>query len=444
MTKFTPAYTKPPMNSKRAILPPAILRAAFFVPFCAALCAGLLFFSCAKKETRLVLKTNNVEFVSFAELFNASQDKIKIVVHYQDELVKALGAAKDSEKPDLLAGSCLQSGIEKKYFANLNSLVKEKGPVDKNDFYPALLQSGRFNDNQYLLPVSFNLPALVFYSANYEIVKDAAMLSFDDIKDLSKKFNSQTKDGVFTSMGFGPLWSQDFLYLVFKDAGVFFNVSPNSIAYTENLFMKSADFVRDWIEQVNGSAKNEQDFAFKYLYMPFYSQVQSGRCLFSYANSRQIFSLSKDQIHDLDFRWICNDNKILVEDDFVSVGIYSKSKKKSAAKKFIIWLMSEYTQKQILDRKVKMNLSVGSFGIAGGFSALQNVTERLFPLYYRALLSNTPVAERLCAPQSFPSDWERIKDSAVKPFILDSVSASSAKYPTLAERYESLRASEAK
>ena len=427
MTTFIQAFTKRPKNFKALFL----------------LAISLLFFSCAKGETRLVLKTNNIEFISCAELFNASQDKIKVVVHYQDELVKNLAQGKDAEVPDLLAGSCLQAGIEKKVFARLDSLIKEKGPLDKNAFYPALLQTGRAGEKQYLLPVSFNLPAMVFYSGNYERLKDAAMLSFEDIKSLSKKFNAQARDGSFTAMGFGPLWSQDFLYLVFKDMGVFYNVSQDSIAYTENVFAKSADYVRDWIAQVNGGAKNEQDFAFKYLYMPFYKQVQSGRCLFSYASSRQILSLSKDQIQDLDFRWICNQNKIQIEDDLVSVGIYSKSKNKAAAKKFILWLMSEFSQKQMLDRKVQMNLATDSFGIAGGFSALQNVTERLFPLYYRALLSNTPLADRLAAPQNFPSDWAKIKAAVVEPFILDSVSGNS-KAATLADRYAALLASESK
>lgn len=390
------------------------------------------------------MQTNNAEFVSAAELFNASQDKIKVVVHYQDEIIKNLAVAKDAARPDILAGSYLQAGIEKKYFANLSSLIKEKGPIDKAAFYPALLQTGRFNDKQWLLPVSFNLPALVFYSQNYESLQGAAMLSFDDIKQVSKKFNVQNKDGVYTKMGFGPLWSPDFLYLVFKDGGVFFNAGSDSIAYTENAFNKRAEYVREWIEQVNGGAKNEQDFSFKYLYMPFYNQAQSGRCFFSYATSRQILSLSKDQIHDLDFRWICNDNKIQIEDDFVSVGIYAKSKNKAAAKKFIIWFMGEYSQKQILDRKAQMNLSTDSFGIAGGFSSLQNVTERLFPLYYRVLLSNTPVADRLCAPQNFPSDWAKIKAVAVEPFIMDACSSADGKYKGINERYADFLASESK
>lgn len=428
MTKFMRRFTKQRMNFK----------ALFFLSL------SFLFFSCGKKETRLLLKTNNTDFISAAELFNASQDKIKVVVYYQDELVKNIGAAKDSVKPDILAGSYLQAGVEKKYFSSLSSLIKKNGPLDKDNFYPELLKTGRVGETQYLLPVSFNLPALVFYSENYESLQDYAMLSFDDIKSLSKKFNRQNKDGVYSAMGFGPLWSPDFLYLVFKDQGVFFNAGKDSIAYTENVFKKSADYVGEWIERVNGGVKNEQDFSFKYLYMPFYNQVQSGRCLFSYATSRQILSLPKDQIHNLDFRWICNDSKIQIEDDLVSIGVYSKSKKKAAARKFIVWFMGEYSQKQMLDRKAQMNLSTDSFGIAGGFSSLQNVTERLFPLYYRALLSNTPVADRLFAPQNFPSDWDGIKKAAVKPFIMDSCSSGGAKIKGIGERYADFLASESK
>ena len=388
--------------------------------------------------------TDNVEFVSYAELFNASQDNIKLVVHYQKKLLKSLETSRKEADVDLLAGSYLRAGMEKKYFSRLDSLVKSKGPLEKNSFYPALLQSGRFNDKQFLLPLSFNLPALVFYSGNYEMLKDAAMLSFEDIKALSKKFNSQNKDGVWTAMGFGPLWSPDFLYLLFKDNGVFYNVGADSIVFTENAFKKSVDYVRDWIEQVNGGPKNEEDFAFKYLYMPFYNQVQSGRCLFAYASSKEIFSLEKDQIHELDFRWICNDNKIQMEDDLTCIGIYSKSRKKSEAKKFITWLLSEDSQKQILDRKFQMNLSAGSFGVAGGFSSLRDVTERLFPLYYRALLSNTPVADKLFAPQTFPGDWAGIKAFALEPFILEQAASIDSHSKDLSERYKNYLASEGK
>ncbi len=404
---------------------------------------SLLFFSCAKKETRLVLWTNNVDFVSCAELFNASQDKIKLVAYYKKSPVQELFGLPSAGRPDLLAGSYLHDGIEQKIFLRLDSLTKKNGPLKPETFYETLLNAGRKNDKQYLLPVSYNLPALVFYSGNYERLQNVSMLSFEDIKEISKKFNAKNSAGVWTAMGYGPLWSSEFLYLLFKDRGVYFNVGPKSISYTENVFSKSVDYVKEWVQDVNEGVKNERDFAFKYLYMPFYNQAQNGRCLFSFASSRDILTLPDDVIRNLDFRWICNDNKIQIEDDIVNVGIYSKSKEKAAAKKFIVWLLSENTQRKILDRKFKMNMQNDSFGIAGGFSSLKNSTERVFPLYYRAMISNTPVAERLAAPQAFPSNWAKIKEQVVQPYILDSC-AGDAKIKNISQRYEDFLASEGK
>ena len=210
------------------------------------------------------------------------------------------------------------------------------------------------------------------------------------------------------------------------------------------MFEKSVEYVLDWVNEINEGVKNEEDFAFKYLYMPFYNQVKNGRCLFSFASSRDILSLSNDEIRDLDFRWICNDGKIQIEDDFVSVGIYSKSKKKAAAKKFLLWLLNEKSQRKILERKFKMNLETDSFGIAGGFSSLKNSTEKIFPLYYRVMISNTPVAERLSAPQVFPANWERIKKQVVEPYIMASCAGDDSKKKSINERYEDFLASEVK
>lgn len=405
---------------------------------------AILLSSCSKKQERLVLWTNNVDFVSFVELFNASQDKARIVARYYDTPTNKFASATAAVRPDIIAGSYLQAGIEKKIFVNLNSLFGKKGLLVKDDFYEPLLKSCSRNEKQYLIPVSYNLPSLVFDSSNYENVLGATMLSFDTIKEISKSYNAKNRSGVYTSMGFGPLWSSDFLYLIFKDNGVFFNVEGQKISYTENMFDRSVDFVRDWVNEINEGVKNEEDFAFKYLYMPFYNQAQNGRCLFSFASSRDLLSLPNDKIRDLDFRWICNSGKIQIEDDFVSIGISSKSKHKGAAKKFILWLLNEKTQRKILERKFKMNLETDSFGIAGGFSSLKSATEKVFPLYYRVMISNTPIADRLAAPQAFPANWERIKKNVVEPYILAACSGDDSKNKSIDERYEDFLASEAK
>ncbi len=75
-----------------------------------------MLFSCANETSRLVLWTDCVDFVSYTELFNASQDKIKIVALYKDDLTGAMPPSKSEPHPDIVAGAFLRSGMQKKIF----------------------------------------------------------------------------------------------------------------------------------------------------------------------------------------------------------------------------------------------------------------------------------------------------------------------------------------
>ena len=392
-----------------------------------------LLFSCANKVPRLVLWTDCVDFVSYTELFNSSQDKVKIVAIYKDDLTGSLPPAKNERRPDIIAGAFLQSGMQKKYFSRIDSLFG-KNALSKESFYPSILKSGQYNEKQYLLPVSFNLPALVFQTDNYNYAQNA-FLSFDDIKEISEKFNTKDGTGAYSAMAFGPHWNSDFLYLIFKTTGVSYVVQDGEFVYTEDAFQNAANSISEWSEQINGGVRNELDFAFNFLYTPFYEQVQSGRSLFAYATSDKIFSLTEDQLKEIDFHWICNDGKIQIEDDAVMMGIYSASKNKAAAKKFLLWFMNEDSQKKMLERKFAMNLRTQTFGIAGGFSSMQSVNQKFFPAHYRALLSNLPSGERITTPQIFPENWNGIKRNVVIPFIEECTRKNESQSSQLSERY---------
>ncbi len=393
-----------------------------------------LLFSCANKTPRLVLWTDCVDFVSYTELFNSSQDKIKVIAIYKDDLTGAMPPAKNEACPDIIAGAFLRSGMQKKYFSRIDSLFG-KNALSKEIFYPFFLEAGQSNEKQYLLPVSFNLPALVFHTNNYDYAQNA-FFSFDDIKAASQKFNEKNGDGTYDAMAFGPHWNSDFLYLMFKTAGVNYTVQNGTLVYPEGTFQSTVNAINEWSEQINGGVQNELDFAFKYLYMPFHDQLQSGRSLFAYASSDRLMSLPEDQLEKLDFRWICNDGKIQVEDDAIMMGIHSASKNKAAAKKFLIWFMSEDSQKKMLERKFAMRLRTQTFGIASGFSAIQSVNKNIFPLYYRHLMSNIPMGDYLKMPQTFISDWSYIKSKIILPFILASTEESAPQTKPLANLYD--------
>lgn len=372
--------------------------------------------SCSKdREEPLVLWTNNIEFVSYGELFNATHDD-KVIVLYKSQLAEALPPEENEAVPDILAGSWLLSGMGQKKFLNLSGLLS-RNSLDPEIFYENLLQNGKIGEKQYLLPVSFNLPALVFDNSNYEYITESHTISFDQIKETALHYNRQNQDGTFSAMGFGPQWYGDFLYLILKSMGVSFDISDENISFNSTEFVLAKNYVQSWSEQINGGTNAELDFLFKYLYTPYYKQATSGHCLYSYTTSSSLFALKEIQLDNIDFRWVMNDSKIQVMEDEVMMGIYAKSRNKGRAKAFIRWFMSEQAQKEMMDRKFQMNLDTKKFGIAGGFSSVKSVTERLFPVYYRALLSNVPSGENLYPPQKLHSDWANIRQSVVIPFI---------------------------
>ncbi|MBQ3825202.1 MAG: hypothetical protein II811_03600, partial [Spirochaetaceae bacterium] len=62
-------------------------------------------------------------------------------------------------------------------------------------------------------------------------------------------------------------------------------------------------------------------------------------------------------------------------------------------------------------------LNTASFGIAGGFSALRDVTEKDFPMFYEILLGSLPVSEYLDTAAILPPKWEQIKARVIIPYL---------------------------
>ena len=70
-------------------------------------------------------------------------------------------------------------------------------------------------------------------------------------------------------------------------------------------------------------------------------------------------------------------------------------------------------------KKEMMNLPSKEFGIAGGFSSLKPITEKVFPQYYPLLLSHLPQNSILKTPLILPANWETLKREIIFPYLLD-------------------------
>ena len=180
----------------------------------------------------------------------------------------------------------------------------------------------------------------------------------------------------------------------------------------------------------------EEDFTFKYLFMPYYRQVSSGRTLFAYTTSDNLFKTLNEQDLEIDYRWIVEDNQIFIEDSNTMMGIYKKANNQVGATEFITWFFQSENQRKILESKEKMHLETDMFGIAGGFSALRDVTEHILPVYYNQLLTNLPPAEMLSVPQKLPARWDSYRTLVVEPYIKDSITTPADETAPVFQDYE--------
>ena len=410
--------------------------------------AGFFFWRGNSSPSWLVIWTDKAEVASCVELFNATHEEIAAYVIYKENLLEALSSVTltDEAYPDVLVGSWLKSSPavssgepyveqealqdEKVITASANSFVKSikrnfrcldylfaKESLREDSFYANVLDWGRVEGKQYLIPVSFNLPAVIFSKDNESYVEGFSTLSLDQIEECAAAFNRKNSSGSYTAMGFSPFWDDDFLYVAAKLYGADFRTRAGKLLWDEEALTSWAQATQRWSLDLNGGAENEQSFQFKYLYTPGYKQVESGRCLFSYTTSDELFSLTDAQTQGLSFRWICQEDRLPVEDAVTTLAICKRGKNRKSSEVFCTWLFNTQTQKSLLQRAAKMNLDTTSFGIAGGFSSIREVNESFYPAFHRELLGKLPPEDLLELPSQLPSRWESLKRIAVLPYL---------------------------
>jgi len=382
----------------------------------------LLFISsCELGEPRVIqIWTDRPELAVYGELFNSQERSYKVEVSYYENLSEQL--LETRIYPDIVIGSWLKSSSTRKYFKDLNYFFDEL-LLNKAAFYTPLLELGNIDGKQYLLPVSFNLPLVLFPRDQASLINKAGILNLDDIRDRGKMFNQKSEKGEYLQMGFSPRWSDDFLYITARLFGAAFR-EGNPIAWNGGALEKGMNYVYQWSIEVNGEPQQEDDFAFKYLVTPPPVPLNSGKVLFAYQESQKLFTSPEEQRQNLDFRWVSKDNRIPIIEGETFLGIYKKNRAKRASDAFVQWLYREETQRKILEFSKKIRLNEQVFGIANGFSAIRSVNEEIFPQFYPLLLGHMPPAEYLLPPEILPADWPLIREQVILPYLHDRSKAS--------------------
>ena len=418
-------------HGKRRALRGALL------PLLAICLPALCLLSCGRAEP-VIIWTDRAEIVSYVEFFNVAQNKAKAVVVYKDKVALSLPPAKDEKSPDIVIGSLLRNSNVKKRFTSLDR-VFSRSQINPASIYAPLLDYGKVNGRQYLIPVSFNLPTVIFSARNAGIVPEGVMIDADTIRDTAASFNLSGANGIMVRMGYAPSWDTDFLYQAAKLGGAEFGEKGTAFSWNAASLGATVGYLREWSAAKNGGTDAEQDFSFKYLYAPAHKLVNSDRCLFAYTTSDVFFDISTEQTEDIDFKWLSGGRKIFVSDSLTSLGVYRRTKNAGAAYEFVNWFFSETTQRNLLDRAMRMRLDTQTFGICNGFSSIKSVNERVFPAYYKNLLGKLPAEESLVAPLPLPSRWESLKERVIIPYLYDSVNTSAAQVRSIEERVAAWR-----
>jgi ABC-type glycerol-3-phosphate transport system substrate-binding protein len=374
-------------------------------------------FSCSVFESKIItIWTDRPEFAFYAQAFNTSQAEYKAEVRYFEFPSQQLLSS--TERPDIVVSSWLRSASTRVLFAPLDALFTQK-IISEDSFYPKLLEPGLIDGEQYLLPVSFNIPAIVFAQSN--AVSSNFTISLDEIKEKGKTYN-RMQNGDYTRMGFSPDWDDDFLFIsaVLRNA-LFREGEP--LSWDEDAMREALDFDRTWILEANSGVQATSDFSFKYFSDTPVKRTLKGRVLFSYMNSAELFTIDSESRAVLDFRWLSENDSIPLIEGSVYYGIHSGTKAHKGTVAFTKWFFQPETQRRLLESSRELQISETVFGIAGGFSSIRNVTEDVFPRFYLSLLGHIPPDAFLAPSTILPHDWTQLKERVILPFMREYIKA---------------------
>ena len=381
---------------------------------CVYLAIGALSCSAGGSKTA-ILWSDRAEFAFYGEYFNAAQDQYKIETLYYDSPAQKLRDS-GAQTPDIVAGSWLKSASTRVYFRPLDKHLRGNA-LQESAFYSRLLAMGNIDGKQYLLPVSFNAPVVIFARDKGEQMSNPFTIGFEEMKNLGQSYNAET-GGVYTRMGFSPAWDDNFLFLAATLRGASFR-EAHPIAWDDDALDEAMNFIRNWTYEANSGTQAVDDFTFKYFYDPPAKLAISGRILFTCMDSDSFFILAEDQRNSLDFRWIAEHETIPLGERSVYLGLSKKGKGKKAADAFLRWFYSASTQRYLLEQSRQNRMQETSFGIGGGFSALRPVTEQVFPQFYPGLLGHMPPEDFLSPANILPGNWTTIKERVILPYLHD-------------------------
>ena len=364
--------------------------------------------SCQASTHVSTLWTNIPEVAGYVEKFNAEQNQWQILLEYQAHPARQLLAS--GPKADLVIARGLNGKEVRNNLTSLSFLF-DRGGITKAQFYPQLLASGSDGDTPVLIPLSFDLPILVFRRGALDN-PDGLVLSFSAVQEYGKKFDTSAPPG-FNRFAFSPRWD-NFALTALEAEGVSFGEDfRGRLSWDQGRLNTGVARLQAWIQSVNPS--REKDFTRKYQESNPLQMLQEGRELFTATTLKSFLMLPEYERQGLEFRYPDDGQGIPAGDSIVWAGIPSSAVTRAAAQAFLTWYFQEGTQK-VLARETYAKDTRG-FGLASGLDSLIKVNNQILPQFYPDLAGRIPPPSLLNFPPPRPLEWGELKQKVLLPWL---------------------------
>ncbi|MBP3544525.1 MAG: hypothetical protein J6J86_09880 [Lachnospiraceae bacterium] len=149
----------------------------------------------------------------------------------------------------------IQKMMKNGAFYELNKLMEDEmayGGYKEEDYYPCMIEAGRYGDRQYILPFSFGM--LQFYADSsvmntyYPALQDG--YDMQEFLGMLKEECVRVKDtDDYTNIIWGKIWSKYFLNTLLEQSQMeYLNYEERQVALDEATVEEMAEFWKTWIE----------------------------------------------------------------------------------------------------------------------------------------------------------------------------------------------------
>lgn len=390
---------------------------------------ALVLGACAGNRSEPVrIWTSEPAIADYVSLYNADREGAPVEVRAIERGSGYRELSESERTPDLIIDRHLVKPAARSIFETVDGLTDDSG----GSYYRSLLEGGRIEGNQYLLPLSFDVPAVMFAEAWEPPQDDRRTIDLIELREAAAAFNA-IADGRAERLGYSPLWQDDFLRAAIDMFGVRFRSGPDEMPlWSRDGLQEMLEFLERWSAGENEGAETELDFQRRYLVAPGNRAVQNGIAGFWYTTAASYYSLPDAERTGLDVRWLSRDGVLPVGDRVLYAGVPRAAENRSGARRLLRWLTEEAVQSRLISASARNHEP--KFGFAGGFSALHAVNERVLSETHPEMTGRVPVNAELRRPDVEHPLWPRMSGEIIVPWLANALRGE--EQPALRDRLE--------